>query len=94
MTNSVRHAPISGRTTARSEKIDKQHWHRRLRHRNKTLVNVDRQPLHFREISNVWSFSKEGKGYWGNWDAFFFPFKKRYKGEHLRFINVHKYLKK
>lgn len=64
MARSRRKTPISGITTARSEKSDKKLWHSRMRARLRTHImsggDADLTPL-VREVSNVWSFAKDGK---------------------------------
>jgi hypothetical protein len=61
MSRSYRHSPFIGHTTATSEKQDKVAAHRRLRRMTTTHLFDDVLP-HIREISNVWSFAKDGKG--------------------------------
>jgi len=64
MARSHRKTPICGITTAHSEKIDKKIWHSRMRARTHTHLNsgrdTDVMPI-TREVSNVWSFAKDGK---------------------------------
>lgn len=63
MSHSRRHTPICGNTLARSEKKDKRLanrcWRRIVRARI-ALGQVELLPLQ-REVSNVWSFAKDGK---------------------------------
>lgn len=64
MSKSYRKHPICGMTTAESEKKDKQLAHRRERRIVRQILGSD--PLrpvlpHRREVSNVWSFDKDGK---------------------------------
>lgn len=69
MSRSYRHTPIAGITTCRSEKEWKQRWHRRLRSavRRTLLQTMDDALLpHFREVSNIWTFGKDGKQYFGH----------------------------
>ena len=67
MARSYRRTPIFGITTARSEKQDKKLANRRLRRKVKTcLANGDEQLPLLREVSNVWSFDKDGKAYWAD----------------------------
>ncbi|MBX9948638.1 MAG: hypothetical protein K2Y39_05730 [Candidatus Obscuribacterales bacterium] len=66
MSKSFRKSPICGITTAESEKKDKQLAHRRERRIVRQILGSD--PLrpvlpHRREVSNVWSFDKDGKQY-------------------------------
>jgi hypothetical protein len=78
MTRSRRHTPITGTAIAESEKWDKQKANRRLRHRVKQVLAADAEVEVLperREVSNVWSFMKDGKTYWGNkkwWDKDWF----------------------
>lgn len=59
MARSYRQTPVSGVTTAQSEKEDKRHANRVLRRK----VRQGRIHLTLREVSNVWSFDKDGKTY-------------------------------
>lgn len=64
MSRSYRKSPFCGITTAESEKKDKQLAHRRERRIVSQILGSD--PLrpvlpHRREVSNVWSFDKDGK---------------------------------
>lgn len=68
MSRSRRRTPVCGITTARSEKEDKIAAHRRERRRVHTVLGVEpaRDLLpHRRELSNVWSYAKDGKQYLG-----------------------------
>ncbi|MBI4788507.1 MAG: hypothetical protein HY782_15860 [Chloroflexi bacterium] len=60
MSRSFRRHPVFGITTARSEKCDKQLANRRFRHAWKQGHDV----VHIREVSDPWSFAKDGKKYW------------------------------
>jgi hypothetical protein len=66
MARSYRHNPIIGITLAKSEKEDKRFANRTLRAASRlALVNCQDYddlvlPL-MREVSNVWSFAKDGK---------------------------------
>ena len=71
MARSYRHTPIIGMTTAESEKKDKRIANRRYRSRVRqilhSLISADDSVLDAvifpvkRELSNVWSFDKDGK---------------------------------
>lgn len=64
MARSRRKNPICGITTARSEKQDKKIWHSRMRAATRTHLASGRDPDVMpieREVSNVWSFDKDGK---------------------------------
>lgn len=71
MSKSFRKTPKGGITTAPSEKKDKKIWHGTMRARNRIcLVRFLRteEDVLFpgkRDVSNIWSFSKDGKRYWG-----------------------------
>lgn len=72
MSRSKRHSKIFGVTGAASEKQDKAAYHRRLRHRvavalRESIREGDEPGTlpHFREVSNLWSFAKDGKLYRG-----------------------------
>lgn len=64
MARSYRKTPVTGITTARSEKQDKKIWHSRMRAATRTHLlsggDPDVMPIE-REVSNVWSFGKDGK---------------------------------
>lgn len=66
MSRSYRHTPVLGITCARSDKPGKEIANRTLRtHVRQVLITcVDFEGLvmpHLREVSNVWSFPKDGK---------------------------------
>lgn len=68
MSRSERHTPISGITTARSEKRDKQRWHRRLRAAvREALARGDEVMPVERDVSDPWSMAKDGKTWWSGW---------------------------
>ena len=51
-------------TTATSEKEDKRLANRKIRRKNKTKSKLRDEEYHLKkELSNVWSFSKDGKIY-------------------------------
>jgi hypothetical protein len=65
MSRSYRHTPIFGTTICDSEKSDKRLANRRLRRKmNETPDEEDAVVPLKREVSNVWDFAKDGKGYW------------------------------
>ena len=70
MSRSQRKTPIFGMTTARSEKRDKQSWHRALRSREKhRLVGLRDDgealiPLDENQVMSPWGMAKDGKQYW------------------------------
>ena len=72
MTRSRKKTPISGITTAESEKQDKRLANRRVRRAVKqalaTSVDVDVLP-HRRDLTNPWTMAKDGK-MWFNADRF------------------------
>lgn len=62
-------AGIAGGTSHESEKWDKQKANRKLRHRVKEAIEGEEEVLPAqREVSNVWSFYKDGKHWYGDWD--------------------------
>jgi hypothetical protein len=63
MARSYRHAPFSGITTSPSEKQDKRAANRRLRRLVRARLPFDEGilDLGIRDVSNVWSFAKDGK---------------------------------
>ena len=64
MSRSKKKTKIQGITTAKSEKENKQEANRKLRRIVKQKVNTQKTDLpQKREVSNVWSFDKDGKRY-------------------------------
>ena len=71
MSRSARKTPIMGWTTCRSERDDKQAWHRRWRAHQRTALAstpLDDEdstlPESVRQISDVWAMGKDGRHYW------------------------------
>ena len=74
MSRSYKYTTISGITTARSEKRDKQLANSRFRRISRHLVRIEAEPLvHLNEISDVWDFQKDGKRYFDPEEARLFP---------------------
>ena len=68
MARSRKKTPITGVTSAESEKADKQAAHRRERRHVRQRLTVDATAdvlPHTREVSNPWAFAKDGKVYRG-----------------------------
>ena len=69
MSRSYRKSPCSGITCADSEKDDKRTWHRRFHHACKQSIRLEGVYLeilpHFRELSDPWSFAKDGRCWFG-----------------------------
>ncbi|MBK6835329.1 MAG: hypothetical protein IPG89_14105 [Bacteroidetes bacterium] len=64
MSRSLKKTPISGITKAESEKEDKRLANRRHRRVTKIEVNKGDEVVgKLKEVSNVWSFEKDGKRY-------------------------------
>jgi hypothetical protein len=64
MSRSRKKTPIIGITTAETEKQNKLEANRKLRRLNRIKIHKgDFELYHLREISNVWSFDKDGKRY-------------------------------
>ncbi|WBU90323.1 hypothetical protein [Cellulophaga omnivescoria] len=64
MSKSEKKTKIRGITTAKSEKENKQDANRKYRRIVKQKVKYNESELpKIREISNVWSFNKDGKKY-------------------------------
>jgi outer membrane cobalamin receptor len=59
VSRSRRHTPIFGHTTAESEKDDKRKANRRLRRK----ARAGQLDVRLREVSDVWTFEKDGKRY-------------------------------
>lgn len=72
MSRSRKKTPISGISTARSEKQDKRLANRKLRHAVKQRLGTDPDDVLpvLREVSNVWSMAKDGKHWYSrsDWD--------------------------
>jgi len=67
MSRSFRRTKIFGWTTSKSEKVEKIIIHKKFRRVCKTFIRSCRMSsllYRFREISDVWSMSKDGKYYW------------------------------
>ena len=64
MSRSKKKNPVKGITSADSEKDDKRNANRKFRRKIKQEVNKGEELLpEVREVSNVWSFDKDGKLY-------------------------------
>lgn len=68
MSRSKQKNPITGITTAESEKQDKKTWHRKLRRINKQRIKEGLEPLDKHDVSNPWDMDKDGKQYCPDWD--------------------------
>lgn len=71
MSKSFKKTPISGNTTHPSEKQDKRVANRKLRRAIRQYINIDPDEDDYilpilREVSNVWSFAKDGKRWRGS----------------------------
>jgi hypothetical protein len=69
MSRSRRKTPIFGNTTATSEAEDKRLWHKRLRAKFRDRLKAgpdDPIPIDYREVSDPWCMSKDGRHYWKN----------------------------
>ena len=75
MSRSTRSSPVCGITTARSEKKDKQLWHRSFRSisRQRLVARLREDPMgegfldvSFREVSSTWNMAKDGKAWRGD----------------------------
>ena len=69
MSRSRKHTPITGHTTARSEKQDKRIHNRRFRRTIKLalhdiLNDLDKMLPELKEIWEEWDMDKDGKAYW------------------------------
>lgn len=70
MARSQKKVPITGITTAESEKDDKVAAHRRERRCVRARLRVDPEPELLpqrRDVSNVWAYAKDGKVYAKAW---------------------------
>ncbi len=67
MSRSIRKTKIFGNANCASEKMDKRKANRVHRREVKESVNAGKQVIpEKRESSEVWSFGKDGKGYWAD----------------------------
>lgn len=98
MSRSFRKTPVTSMTGARSEKSDKKIWHRRFRRASNMLLNTLSDNIEKAEtslfpnildVSNVWSFSKDGKHY-NTQKPFRLSFKRR---GFRRFLTVFRWTK-
>lgn len=65
MSRSYRHSPAGGMCGG-SEKDDKVHAHRSWRHCNKIRVRQGKEPVTYKEHTEIWCWMKDGKFWWGN----------------------------
>ena len=70
MSRSRRKQPITGITTARSERLDKRQWHSRMRSQERAALSQRRLqderehiPVHRHDVGSVWAMAKDGKQY-------------------------------
>ncbi len=61
MIRSGKKTPISGITKSDSEKLDKRDANRRERRINKELLKKEKELKRIREVSDIWTFNKDGK---------------------------------
>ncbi len=62
MSRSFKKTPKKGITSAETEKQDKRKANRRFRRKTKIQVQKEEPVLYeIREVSNIWSFDKDGK---------------------------------
>lgn len=67
MSHSYRKTPIFGHTVSESEKKDKRRANRLLRRLSRAMIGQGEEELpNIRDVSNVWSFDKDGKSYWSD----------------------------
>jgi len=66
MSRSRKKNPMCGHTCADSEKADKKLWHSRMRarERDRLITNPEGETTLEHEVSNPYSFAKDGKQYW------------------------------
>ena len=62
MSRSIKKNPVVGHTCAESEKQDKRFANRRFRKRARDAIAAGKEPpASIREVSEVWTFAKDGK---------------------------------
>ena len=72
MSRSVRKTFITGSTKSPAEKRDKVSNHKRERRAVKQAIDRgDELMPHYREVSNPWNMSKDGRFYFGNTPEFY-----------------------
>ena len=65
MSRSRRRTPIVGITTADSEKDDKRQANQNLRHAVRRALRTGAEVIPtLRDVSDVWTFAKDGKHWW------------------------------
>ena len=65
MSRSYKKTPISGLTTAKSEKEDKRLANRLFRRTSRNCIKSNRDPFYkLREVCNIWDFAKDGRVYY------------------------------
>lgn len=65
MSRSYKKTPISGFTTAKSEKEDKRFANRLFRRASRNLIKANREPFYkLIEVCNIWDFAKDGRVYY------------------------------
>ena len=74
MSRSKRKTPITGLTTADSEKEDKNLANRRFRRASKNRIKSNKEPfINLNEVSDIWNFAKDTKRYYDKEDQKRFP---------------------
>lgn len=65
MSRSYKKTPISGLTTAKSEKEDKRLANRLFRRASRNRIKSNQEPFYkLREVCNIWDFAKDGRVYY------------------------------
>ena len=68
MSRSRKKTPITGITTATSEKAFKKREHKRERTSAKQALEQGEEPPHTRAFGNPFDGDKDGKRYWPDWE--------------------------
>ena len=73
MSRSRKNKPIAGNTLAETEKADKRLANRKLRASVRKLIDNEEYDLlrthSIEDVSNVWTFGKDGKTWLGDWQS-------------------------
>ena len=77
MSRSYKKTPVSGNTSADSDKIGKRIWHKQFRHKTKQILKSTHNDAELLEDVNIpnekevgygpWHWPKDGKRYLGEW---------------------------
>ena len=64
MSRSRRHTPITGATTASSDRVSKRNAHKALRQAERRAITCELPGPRMVDVSDDWDFAKDGKVSW------------------------------